>query len=236
MPTILGIETATNVCSVALVKDGKLLAIRESAGVKEHSAALTGFISEVFTEAGLTYPQMDAVAVSMGPGSYTGLRIGVSSAKGLCYALDKPFIAVDTLKSLAWQALQKYKQLEKSTDNVLFVPMLDARRMEVYTAVYDHNLQVLEPVNALVVTEEAFSAFTGKDILYFGDGASKCTPILGSNDMFTFLDEISLSGEAICRLAEWDFEKGNFADVAYCEPFYLKDFIAGKPRVKGLYQ
>jgi tRNA threonylcarbamoyladenosine biosynthesis protein TsaB len=108
--------------------------------------------------------------------------------------------------------------------------------MEVYTAVYDHNLQVIEPVNALVVTEEAFSAFTGKEILYFGDGASKCIPILGAKANFTFLDEISPSGEATCRLAESDFEKGNFADVAYCEPFYLKDFIAGKPRVKGLYQ
>jgi tRNA threonylcarbamoyladenosine biosynthesis protein TsaB len=236
MPKILGIETATNICSVALVKDGKLLAIRESAGVKEHSAALTGFISEVFAEAGLTYRQMDAIAVSMGPGSYTGLRIGVSSAKGLCYALDKPFIAVDTLKSLAWQALKKYKELEKSIDGVLLVPMLDARRMEVYTAVYDHNLEVLEPVNALVVTEEAFDAFAGKEILFFGDGASKCSAILGAKDNFTFLDEISLSGEAICRLAESDFEKGNFADVAYCEPFYLKDFVAGKPRVKGLYQ
>ncbi len=236
MPTILGLETATNICSVALVKDGKLLAIRESLGVKEHSSALTGFIAEVFTEAGLTLHQMDAVAVSMGPGSYTGLRIGVSSAKGLCYALDKPFIAVDTLKSLSWQALQKCVELAKPTENVLFVPMLDARRMEVYTAVFDHNLQVLEPVNALVVTEEAFSTFTRKEILYFGDGAAKCTSMLGANDKFTFWDEISLSGKAICMLAEKDFEKGNFADVAYCEPFYLKDFVAGKPRVKGLYQ
>jgi len=236
MAILLGIETATNICSVALVKDGKILAIRESVGVKEHSAALTGFITDVFTEAGLNYSQIDALAVSMGPGSYTGLRIGVSSAKGLCYALDKPLIAVDTLKSLAWQALQKYKKLEKTTENILFVPMLDARRMEVYSAVYNHNLEVLEPVNALVVTEEAFNTFAGKEIVFFGDGASKCIPLLGGKDNFTFMADILLSAEAVCRLAESDFSKGNFADLAYCEPFYLKDFIAGKPRVKGLYQ
>jgi tRNA threonylcarbamoyladenosine biosynthesis protein TsaB len=236
MAIILGIETATNICSVALVKDGILLAIRESAGVKEHSATLTGFIADVFAEAGLKYSQIDAIAVSMGPGSYTGLRIGVSTAKGLCYALDKPFIAVDTLKSLAWQARQRCIMTGKATDNMLFVPMLDARRMEVYTAVFNDRLEVIEQVNALVVTSDAFSSQAGKEILYFGDGASKCKALLNDKDSFTILDDILLSGVAVCMLAQNDFDKDNFADVAYCEPFYLKDFIAGKPRVKGLYK
>lgn len=235
MALILGIETATSICSVTLVRDGKLLAIRESTGARDHSASLTTYISELFAEAGLMYKHLDAIAVSMGPGSYTGLRIGVSSAKGLCYALDKPFIAIDTLKSLAWQSLQNCKLLGKNTDNVLLVPMLDARRMEVYTAIFDQNLQVIEPVNAHIVTENSFETFNGKEIICFGDGASKCKSLLELKDNYTFIDNIDLSALAICMLAETEFKNNNFADVAYCEPFYLKDFIAGKPRVKGLY-
>jgi tRNA threonylcarbamoyladenosine biosynthesis protein TsaB len=236
MPLILGIETATSICSVALVKDAKLLAIRETEGTKEHSASLTGFIADVFSEAGLKYNQLDAIAVSMGPGSYTGLRIGVSSAKGLCYALDKPLVAVDTLKSLAWQALQRCKLKSISTENILFCPMLDARRMEVYTAIFDQNLQIVEPVNALVVTDDAFKAYTDKEIIYFGNGAAKCLATLEGKPNLTYFENISLSGEAVCMLAEMEFTLNNFADLAYCEPFYLKDFIAGKPRVKGLYE
>ncbi len=235
MALILGIETATSICSVALIKDGKLLAIRESEGTREHSASLTGYIADVFSKAGLTYPQLDAVAVSMGPGSYTGLRIGVSSAKGLCYALDKPIIAIDTLKSLAWQALQLCIEKRRNLDNILLCPMLDARRMEVYTAMFDQDLQLIEPVNASIITEDSFSSFVGKEIIYFGDGASKCRNLFEPRHDFTFFDNINLSARAICMLAQKDFENGNFADLAYCEPFYLKDFIAGKPRVKGLY-
>lgn len=235
MALILGIETASTICSVALINDGVLLAIRESEGTREHSAELTGYIADVFSEAGLTYQQLDAVAVSMGPGSYTGLRIGVSSAKGLCYALDKPIIAVDTLKSLAWQAIQYYIQSGKNLDNVLFCPMLDARRMEVYTAMFDKDLRLIEPVYANIITEDSFNSFSGKEIIYFGDGASKCNSLFDSKDNFTFSGNINLSAKAICMLAEKEFENGNFADLAYCEPFYLKEFIAGKPRVKGLY-
>jgi tRNA threonylcarbamoyladenosine biosynthesis protein TsaB len=235
MALILGIETATSICSVALVKDGKLLAIRESEGSKEHSAALTGYFADVFTEAQLTFQKLDAIAVSMGPGSYTGLRIGVSSAKGLCYALDKPFIAIDTLKSIAWEAIQQCKQQKKDMEKILLCPMLDARRMEVYTAMFDSNLQLIEPVNACVVTEDFFNAFADREIIYFGDGASKCISLFQSKSNFSYLDLINLSALSICMLAESEFENNNFADVAYCEPFYLKDFIAGKPRVKGLY-
>lgn len=235
MALILGIETATSICSVALVRDGKLLAIRESHGARDHSAALTTYIAEIFTEAGVTYPQLDAIAVSMGPGSYTGLRIGVSSAKGLCYALDKPFIAIDTLKSLAWQALQVSKQQGKDLEEALLLPMIDARRMEIYTAQFDKNLELIEPVNAHVVTEDSFAELASKEIIYFGDGAAKCMPLFESKNNYTFLKDINLSAIAVCMLAESEFKANNFADVAYCEPFYLKDFIAGKPKVKGLY-
>ncbi len=235
MALILGIETATSICSAALVRDGKLLAIRESEGTKEHSAALTGFIADIFTEAGLTYSQLDAIAVSIGPGSYTGLRIGVSSAKGLCYALDKPLIAISTLKSLAWQAMLRCRKDLKDTSNRILCPMLDARRMEVYTALFDENMQEVEKVNAQVITEDSFNTFADKEIFYFGDGASKCRPLFELKSNFTFINDISLSAEGLCILAEDEYVNSNFADVAYSEPFYLKDFIAGKPRVKGLY-
>jgi tRNA threonylcarbamoyladenosine biosynthesis protein TsaB len=235
MAVILGIETATSICSAALVKDGEVLAIRESVGSREHSAELTGYIEDVFMDARLTYAQVDAIAVSMGPGSYTGLRIGVSTAKGLCYALDKPFIAIDTLKSLAWMAMQECKKIGKITQNIVLCPMLDARRMEVYTAMFDRELQLIEAVNAHIVSEDSFNKYEGKEILYFGEGASKCTSVFASKSNLSFIDGISLSAEAICMLAQTEFENSNFADVAYCEPFYLKDFIAGKPRVKGLY-
>lgn len=235
MALILGIETATSICSVALVKDGKLLAIRESEGSKEHSAALTGYYADILTEAGLTYQQLDAIAVSMGPGSYTGLRIGVSSAKGLCYALDKPFIAIDTLKSLAWLALKECKQQKMEMENMLLCPMLDARRMEVYTAMFDEKLKLIEPVSACVVNEDYFAAHTDKTIVYFGDGASKFISLFEGKNNIKYLDTIKLSAVSVCMLAESDFEDKKFADVAYCEPFYFKEFIAGKPRVKGLY-
>ena len=236
MAIILGIETATSICSVALVNNGNVLAIRESVGEREHSAALTGFIAEVFLEAGLSYQDVDAIAVSMGPGSYTGLRIGVSTAKGLSYALDKPIIAIDTLKALAWQALQKSKLENIHSNNSLFCPMLDARRMEVYTALYDHQLNEIQAVNALVVTEDVFGQFADREIVYFGDGASKCIPVFSEKGNFSFRENIVLSAEAVCMLALSEFANSNFADTAYCEPFYLKDFVAGKPRVKGLYQ
>jgi len=236
MAIILGIETAASICSVALVNDAKLLAMRESVGVREHSASLTGFIADVFNEAGLSYQDLDAIAVSMGPGSYTGLRIGVSTAKGLSYALDKPIIAIDTLKAMAWQALQKCNLENRTILNSLFCPMLDARRMEVYTALYDHLLNEIQSVNALVVTDDVFGEFADKEVIYFGDGASKCTSVFAVKGNFTFFDTIFLSAEAVCMLAISEFENGKFADTAYCEPFYLKDFVAGKPRVKGLYQ
>jgi tRNA threonylcarbamoyladenosine biosynthesis protein TsaB len=236
MALILGIETATSICSVALVNDGKLIAINETTGTQQHSARLTGLIADVFNQTGFSLKQLDAIAVSMGPGSYTGLRIGVSSAKGLCYALDKPFIAVDTLKSLARIAVNECKIGGVETSNALFIPMIDARRMEVYTAVFDEDLRIIESVKPLVVDENSFETFSEKKIFYFGNGASKCTHLFEHLNNLFFIDHISLSAESVAMLAVNDFENGVFSDVAYCEPFYLKEFVAGKPRVKGLYE
>lgn len=234
MAVILGIETATNVCSVALVQEGKVLALRESQGLNEHSALLTDYISGVMADAGFDLKQLDAIAVSIGPGSYTGLRIGVSTVKGLCYALDKPMIAVDTLKALAWKAIDQLKRETADFENLLFCPMIDARRMEVYTTLYDADLQSIEPVKALVVEPDSFDNFP-QNIYFYGNGADKCKAILSHKPGFLFAKDNSASAIAVCMLALDDYVHDNFADLAYSEPFYLKDFIAGKPRLKGLY-
>ena len=230
MALILGIETATTICSVALVKDGNTMAIRESGGNREHSAALTGYIAEVFAEAGLTYGQIDAVAVSMGPGSYTGLRIGVSSAKGLCYATDKPFIAIDTLKSLAWQALQKLKAENTQLDNVLLCPMLDARRMEVYAEVLDRSLKVVRPIQADIVDAETYKEYLdGHHVYFFGNGAAKCMETI-NHPHAHLVEGIEPLAKNMAPLAEKRFVEGKFEDVAYFVPFYLKDFVAKMPK------
>jgi tRNA threonylcarbamoyladenosine biosynthesis protein TsaB len=236
MAIILGIETATSLCSVALSVDGVCQSVREMEGSREHSAALTGLIAEVFSEAGLEYQQVDAIAVSMGPGSYTGLRIGLSTAKGLCYALEKPLIAIDTLQALAFHARTKMPYGLTDAQDILLCPMIDARRMEVYTALFGKNLEWVEAVSAQVITAESFDAYANRKIVYFGDGAAKCIPLFENSGSMEYMDGILPSATAVCALAETDFNASRFADVAYSEPFYLKDFIAGKPRVKGLYE
>lgn len=235
MSIILGIETSTTVCSVAISSNGSIIALRESAGGNEHSALVTSYIAEVCAEAKISIKQLDAVAVSMGPGSYTGLRIGVSTAKGLCFALAKPLIAVATLKALAWQALQQLKPNKNATSGLLLCPMLDARRMEVFTAFYDCNLEVIEPVKAMIADEDSLDNRSGKEIFIFGNGAAKCKVLFQNKGNIHFVPDIETSAKAICQLAMADFDNGNFADLAYSEPFYLKDFVAGKPKVKGLY-
>jgi tRNA threonylcarbamoyladenosine biosynthesis protein TsaB len=168
---------------------------------------------------------IDALAVSKGPGSYTGLRIGTSTAKGLCYALDKPLIAIDTLQSMASAALDNR---EKPT---LFCPMLDARRMEVYCAMYDVDLQVKFPVSAVVVDEDTFSDILDKQkVLFFGDGAAKCHAVLGANPAATFDLEYQLSASSMIMLSHTKYAVGEFEDVAYFQPYYLKEFVAGTPK------
>lgn len=234
MAIILALETATEVCSVAICKDGHALSSRETNGVNEHSSQLTGFIQEVSQEAGLSLSSIDAIAVSMGPGSYTGLRIGVSTAKGLCYALDKPLIAVSTLKGMAHKALIQFPHL--GINDSLLCPMIDARRMEVYHAIYDKHLNELQAVEAKVMDNEAFASFAGTEIALFGNGSSKCKELFSSNQQLLFPGIVLPTAQSIGMLAEAQYIAGDFVNTAYFEPLYLKDFIAGKPKVKGLYQ
>ena len=229
MSLILNIETATQHCSVGVSRHGKMLAIRESSEKNIHASKVTVFTQEVCSEANISMKDLDAVAVSMGPGSYTGLRIGVSTAKGFCYALDIPLIAVPTLQSMALGAMS-------ATDdkNALLCPMIDARRMEVYTALFDYKNKEVRKTEALIIDESSFDKeLAGNSIYYFGDGADKCRVVLDPKGMH-FLEGIHPSASGIAIIADKKFISGEFENLAYFEPYYLKDFVAGKPKVKGL--
>jgi len=233
MSLILSIETATSVCSVCLSDNEKVIALRETSEHNSHSRVIAVFIDEIFKETGIPKTRIDAVAVSRGPGSYTGLRIGVSTAKGLCYGLDKPLIAVDTLHSMAW-GMRAVHTMRDADKPALFVPMIDARRMEVYTAVFDEALNMIKPVTAEIIDAGSFGELTPSHRLIFaGDGADKCREVL-SSDTFIFSNKFVHSATHMVTPALIRFNEGLFEDTAYFEPFYLKDFIAGKPTVKGL--
>ncbi len=247
MSLILALETATPVCSVALARDGEILSIRESTAHNAHSSVLTVFIEELFHEVSLHYSDLDAISVSKGPGSYTGLRIGVSAAKGLCYALDKPLIAIPTLKAMAVGMINYPSpdpsptregsncQLPAANYQLLFCPMIDARRMEVYCTVYDKNLNEVLPTAAVIVDEHSFEQLlVNHMILFAGTGSEKCKDVLSYQSNALFLDDFQASAKFMIALAEKRFNEKQFESLAYFEPFYLKDFIAAKPKVKGL--
>ncbi|MES2107099.1 MAG: tRNA (adenosine(37)-N6)-threonylcarbamoyltransferase complex dimerization subunit type 1 TsaB [Bacteroidota bacterium] len=224
---ILQIETATASCSVALAKDGIVISSKEANGRNLHAEMLTLFIDEIVAGAGLKYADIDAVAVSCGPGSYTGLRIGVSTAKGLCFALDKPLIAVETLESMAGGviAMDGYK----NQANLLLCPMIDARRMEVYTALFSTGSERMAPTSASIIDENSFAdVLAERQVLFFGDGAEKCYNVLKSNPNALYLPDFQNSAAHLTQKALAKFNNKEFEDVAYFEPFYLKDFIAGK--------
>lgn len=228
MALILNLETATTVCSVSLGKDGQLLAFKELNGDYSHSENLTLFIEEVLQQAHVKLADIDAVAVSKGPGSYTGLRIGVSTAKGLCYSLNKPLIATPTLQCLAF-GVQRSKFKVQSSN--LLCPMIDARRMEVYCAIYNADNKEIKATAAEIIDENSFSDLLKENTIYFfGDGAEKCKSILSHSQNAIFIDNIFPSAKNMISLSEQAFVSGQFEDVAYFEPFYLKDFIAGKKK------
>lgn len=233
MAYLLHIDTATQVCSVALSKDDTLIGLRESMEANVHSRFLTVFIGALLEESEIAYNQLDAISVSMGPGSYTGLRIGVSAAKGFCYGLDIPLISVPTMKSMAAGALEVFH--EKTENGSLLCPMIDARRMEVYTALFNTQLEQLMETDALIIDENSFAEKLSKyKILFFGNGASKTAAILGDHPNVIYPGKFEISSRYMVKLAWQKFRSGDFEDVAYFEPYYLKDFVAGKPRVKGL--
>ena len=230
---ILCLETATPTCSVAINEKGKTLALRECKGQNAHSEKITLFIKEVLEETGLQAEQLDAVAVSKGPGSYTGLRIGVSTAKGVCYAADLPLLAIDTLHAMAYGMAARLADSLQPSD--LLIPMIDARRMEVYRAVFDAQLNSVSNTEALVVDEHSFDDLLEHHRLWlFGDGAPKLSPLFQNQPKIHIVDDLWPSAAYMAELADKALAFNDFVDVAYFEPFYLKDFVAGKPHVKGL--
>jgi tRNA threonylcarbamoyladenosine biosynthesis protein TsaB len=217
MSLILNIETATKNCSVSLSKDGDVLFFREIAEAGySHAEKLHVFIEEVLLQSKHSYSELSAVAVSQGPGSYTGLRIGVSAAKGLCYALDIPMIAVDTLAILAEQV-----QIEEG----FIVPMIDARRMEVYSAVFNAKHTKIIETQAEIITTDSFKEYN-ETIYFIGDSSTKCRETLTKQN-FVFKEEIIFpSSREMAKLSYEKYTNSDFVDVAYFEPLYLKDFIA----------
>lgn len=218
MSLILHLETATTVCSVALGFEGKLIAIKEENKGFTHAEHLTLYIEEVMQMAGKSFEALDAVAVSKGPGSYTGLRIGVATAKGLSFGLNKPLIAINTLSSMATGAAKTYKELN------FFCPMLDARRMEVYTAIYNHQGEALIPTAAVILNEKYLeNQLDISEILFFGDGALKFKEICSHRNAKFDLD-LAPSAANMIALSYRNYTQAQFEDLAYFEPFYLKEF------------
>ena len=236
MALILNIETSTEVCSVSLARDGAVIGLRENLSGQNHAMLVTVFIDELLKKSGITIEQLDAVAVSGGPGSYTGLRIGVSVAKGICYASRLPLIAITSLESMAHHVAnhpENYHFVE--TKNMLFCPMIDARRMEVYTSFYDKQGTQIRGIQADIIDHESYlSYFEDNSVLFFGNGAAKCRDAI-NHPSAVFINGVITSAQYMVPLSERDFELKKFVDVAYYEPFYLKDFIATVP-VKNIFK
>ena len=231
MSTILAIETSGKYCSVALIHEGLAEFSREDEVEMNHARAIGPFVDECVKEARRREWKIDAVAVSMGPGSYTGLRIGLSMAKGLCFSLGVPLIGVSTLKLIAVKAM--FRNIDWQGDEIL-VPMIDARRMEVYTAAYDFRLNALMAPQPLILTDESYSELpTDRSIFFMGDGAEKSKDVLKGEGRY-WIDGVNPKASDMTALAEKAFREGDFLDVAYSVPEYLKEYEAKKSAVKGL--
>jgi tRNA threonylcarbamoyladenosine biosynthesis protein TsaB len=228
---IICLETSTNLCSVALCDSGGLISLRESDDSKSHASKLTVFINEILKESGLKTRDLGAIAVSKGPGSYTGLRIGVSVAKGIAYASSIPLIGIDTPYSMFWGII-KGEDEKKREDNEksLYCPMLDARRMEVYYALYDHSGSIVKEIAADVIKEDSFIDIDiNRTIIFFGDGAAKCKEVIKRPNIY-FDVNFRISAAHMFAPAIQALNDRHFESVAYFEPFYLKDFITSIPR------
>ncbi|AYA37447.1 tRNA (adenosine(37)-N6)-threonylcarbamoyltransferase complex dimerization subunit type 1 TsaB [Hymenobacter oligotrophus] len=226
MPLILALETSSPVCSVALTHDGALLAATELRLEKSHSSHLTVLIEQLLSNAGVALEQVSAVAVSDGPGSYTGLRIGAAAAKGLCYALSLPLVAVGTLPALAHQVAQQVPRAARYR----FCPLLDARRMEVYAALYSADGQELQAPAPVILDADSWAAELDLGpVLFFGSGAAKFQPLVADKPNAEFLTNVHPSAIAVAQLAEAAYARQAFKDVAYYEPFYLKEVYTTTP-------
>ena len=225
MSFILCIETGTDICSVGLARNGELISLRESGEGRDHAKKVGVFVDELLCETGVAPDELDAVAVGKGPGSYTGLRIGVSFAKGLCYGLGIPLVAVGSLDAMVEVAREDFEAgiLDvTSWNNALLCPMVDARRMEVYTQIFSSAGEPLSDVAAEVVTSESFAEWRNKgQLVIFGNGAAKCCEVLPDAHYI----DVTPSARGLARLAEERLQAGQVEDIAYFEPFYLKDFV-----------
>lgn len=225
MALILLIESSASVCSVALSTDGKVVAFREEHEANKHAEKLSVFCDEALKEAGITPSQLNAVAVSGGPGSYTGLRIGTSTAKGYCYGLNIPLIAIPTLEAMAFGM-----QTTAHSENLL-CPMIDARRMEVYAAVFTHSLEHVAPTSPVVLDEKSFVNFLDEKIVWFsGDGMPKAKALLSKHHNARFTESGMQSARNLAAAAKERFQRQQFEDLAYYVPFYLKTFQPGPKR------
>lgn len=231
MATILNIETSGSTCSTALTAEGMIVAHQEDFSGRNHATMLSGFIKHCLDHAAEHEMKLDAVAVSYGPGSYTGLRIGLSEAKGLAYALDIPLIGVPTLELLATRVMFSVDDIDPDT---IFVPMIDARRMEVYTAAYDFGLNELMAPQALILEEDSYAELcqSGRPVLYFGSGAAKAQELLGKYPNARYVDGVDAVAVDMIALADRAYAQRNFIDTAYSTPIYIKDFQATKPKNK----
>ena len=227
MSYILNIETSTHICSVALAKNGNLIGLKESFEDKTHAELLTVFIEDILEENKVETKDLAAIAISEGPGSYTGLRIGFSVTKGLCYGLNIPLITIPTLKAMANGARKNIK-----AGGSLLCPMIDARRREVYTSVFNENLDIISDVHAKIIDNTSFKELLPSNKLYFfGTGSDKCkTEII--SDKAQFIDDTYISAKYMIDLSLNKFEMKDFEDIAYSEPFYLKEFQAIKSTKK----
>lgn len=222
MAKILHLETSTKACSVALSVNGNLVALKEDVTEDfSHSENLTLFIQDVLDQSCLELKDLDAVSVVSGPGSYTGLRIGVSTAKGLCYALSIPLISVDSLVSMVSTIKEKYP-------NKNLLSLIDARRMEVFSAIYSPDLTIVKPISADIIEADTYTEF--EPLVYFGDGAAKLQEIWASRSNMEFIQNVNASAIGQMDIAYEKFKNGDFEDVAYFEPFYLKDFMSTKKK------
>lgn len=233
MALILNIETSTQVCSVCVSLDGVVKGIKESNEEKSHAKLLTIFIDQLLNDLNYKIDDFDAISISKGPGSYTGLRIGVSTAKGLCYAKDIPLIAINTLQSMANGIILKANSNDISVDdfeNSILVPMIDARRMEVYSAFFNSKGEFIRDVKAEIIYENSYQDILCKQkMIFFGDGSEKIREVVKHKNA-VFVKNFNPSSSYMAGLSEIKFRENRFEDVAYFEPFYLKDFVATVPK------
>jgi len=229
MSLLLHIDTAVENGSVCISKNGGLISIAENKNQKDHAAWIQPAIQLLMKDSGHHLKELDAIAVSNGPGSYTGLRVGLATAKGICFAINKPLITLSTLEVMTCAAIENTTDYRLPTTDFLYCPLIDARRIEVFTAIYDKELNIVLPPHARIIDENSFEEqLSGNKILFFGNGAAKCKPIIQSGN--ALFDNIEHDASAMINLAEKKLSAKGFTDLAYSEPFYIKDFHTVQPK------